>query len=272
MKRFAPTLALMLASFHAQPAAVEPTTRWAEHFRAHGVEGTFVLHEPGANRTRVHDEARPRQGFLPASTFKVPLALIGLETGAVADEHEVFPWDGKPRWRESWERDHTLPSAMKESVVWVYQAIARRVGRPAMRDWLERFDYGNGDLAGGTDLFWLQGGMRVSAFQQVEFLRGLQEGSLPVTARSRRIVREALVAERCGDAVIRAKSGTALGAKDGIAWWVGWVERGGEPVATFALNYRITDSTPHATRFAIAHAILEQEGVIPGARDECRAA
>ncbi|MBK7660457.1 MAG: hypothetical protein IPJ28_15655 [Betaproteobacteria bacterium] len=65
--------------------------------RVPGVSGTFVLDEPGANRLRAYDEARASERFLPASTFKIPHALIGLETGAVVDEHEVFRWDGKPK-------------------------------------------------------------------------------------------------------------------------------------------------------------------------------
>jgi beta-lactamase class D len=263
---------MMLASLHARPATQEVAPQWERHFREQGVAGTFVLHETGPNRTTVYDEARAREGFLPASTFKVPLALIGLETGAVADENEVFRWDGKPRWRESWERDHTMPSAMAESVVWVFQAIARRVGRPVMREWLERFEYGNGELAGGTDLFWLQGGFRVSALEQVEFLRKLQEGRLPVTARSRRIVCDSLAAERRGDCVIRAKSGTAISSRDGVAWWVGWVERGGAPVAYFALNYRTLEATPRATRREIGHVLLEEADVIPKGRERREAA
>jgi beta-lactamase class D len=217
-------------------------------------------------------EARATEGFPPASTFNVPLALIALETGAVTDGNEVFRWDGRPRWRESWERDHTMPAAMRDGVVWAFQAIARRVGRPAMREWLERFEYGNGELAGGTDLFWLQGGFRVSAAQQVEFLRKLVQGRLPVSARSRHIVRDSLDTQRCGDCVIRAKSGTAISSRDGVVWWVGWVERGGETVACFALNYRALEATPRATRRAIGHAILEEAGVIPRGRERLEAA
>jgi beta-lactamase class D len=261
----------MLASFPTRPVTRVDAPQWERYFRERGVEGTFVLHEPGPNRTTVFDEARAREGFLPASTFNVPLALIGLERGAVADADEVFRWDGRPRWRESWERDHTMSSAMREGVVWVFQAIARRVGRPAMREWLERLEYGNGELAGGTDLFWLQGGYRVSAIEQAEFLRRLQEGRLPVTARSRRIASDSLAARRCGGCVIRARSGTANASRDGVAWWVGWVERGGEPVAYFALNYRALDDTPREARFEIGHGILEEAGVLPPARGTARA-
>ena len=66
------------------------------------------------DRMVMTDESRARIGFLPASTFKIPHALIALETGVVADvDKEVIRWDGVPREIEEWNRDHTLRSAMR---------------------------------------------------------------------------------------------------------------------------------------------------------------
>ena len=85
MDRLATSLLLLFASTSALGAAVTARPDWKRHFEARGVEGTFVLFEPARDRTQVFDEARARRGYLPASTFKVPNALIGLETGAIAD-------------------------------------------------------------------------------------------------------------------------------------------------------------------------------------------
>src|SRR5690606_28529958 len=116
-------------------------------------------------------------------------ALIGIETGAIAGEDEVFRWDGTAKPVDAWEADHTLATGLRESVVWMFQEVARRVGKSRMREWLDRFDYGNRDMSGGIDQFWLRGGLRISAVQQVEFLRKLAEGRLPVGPRARRLVR-----------------------------------------------------------------------------------
>ena len=40
---------------------------------------------------------------LPASTFKVPHALIALQTGVV-DDKTVIPWDGRTRDYEVWKK------------------------------------------------------------------------------------------------------------------------------------------------------------------------
>src|SRR5207253_9133030 len=151
----------------------------------------FVLYEPANDRYLVYNASRADQGFLPASTFKIPNALIGIEVGSIADENEVFRWDGKPKVRAAWERDHTLATGMRESVVWMFQEVARRTGKERMREWLDRLEYGNRGMKGGIDLFWLQGRLRVSAMEQVDFLRRLAEGELPMSQRSQRLVRNA---------------------------------------------------------------------------------
>ena len=263
MDRFvSPLLALFTSLGTASPAQVA-RPGWNAHFDARGVRGTFVLYEPAADRHLVCNEARAKQRFIPASTFKIPNALIGLEVGAIADEREVFHWDRKPKVRAAWERDHTLATGMRDSVVWMFQEVARRTGRENMREWLERLDYGNRDMRGGIDLFWLQGALRVSALEQVQFLHRLAEGRLPATQRAQRLVREALAIERTRDYTIYAKTGSSGTTKNSVWWWVGWVERKGRPAAVFAMNFTPAHDTRFDDRFTIGRAILREARVLP---------
>ena len=263
MDRFVSPLLGLLTSFSSAAADTIVRAEWQPHFDAKGVRGTFVVYEPVKDRYLVFNEARAKQRFLPASTFKIPNALIGLEVGAIDDENEVFRWDGKPKPRAAWERDHTLATGMRESVVWMFQEVARRIGHARMREWIDRLDYGNRDIKGGIDLFWLQGAMRVSAREQVDFLRKLSEGALPMTQRSQRLVREALVVEKTPAYKLCAKTGSGGAGQNEINWWVGWIERKGRPVAYFAMNYTPRPSTRFDERFAIGRAILAEAGVLP---------
>ena len=264
MDRLSSPLIALFASLSANAADVVAQPQWQRHFDAKGVRGTFVLFEPAADRYRVLDEARARKGFLPQSTFKIANALVGLETGALNDELEVFHWDGKPKPVALWERDHDLASGMAFSVVWMFQEIARRTGKARMREWLERLDYGNADISGGNDLFWLQGGLRISAMEQVGFLHRLAEGRLAATQRAQRLVRATLAIEKTPEYTLYAKTGTSSQAiKDPVWWWVGWIERKGRPQAYFAMNF-----TPHGAnrfheRFEIGRGILAEAGILP---------
>ena len=262
MDRLASPLVALFASLSAQAADTVVRPEWQSHFAAHGVRGTFVLFEPALDRYTVLDEARARQRFIPASTFKIPNALIGVELGSIADGNEIFKWDGTPKPRPEWERDQTLATGMRDSTVWMFQEVARRTGKARMREWLERLDYGNRDMSGGIDLFWLQGGLRVSAMEQVGFLHKLAEGRLPMSQRSQRLVRSALVIGKSRGWTLFAKTGTS-GGKDAIAWWVGWIERQGRPVAFFAMNYAPRTGSRLEERFVIGRAILREAGVLP---------
>ena len=263
MDRLATPLLLMFASLGAGAAETVARPDWQKYFDGQGVLGTFVLFEPAKSRFQVYDEARARRGYLPASTFKVPNALVGLEVGSIADENEVFRWDGKPKWRPEWEQDQTLASGMKYSTVWMFQEVARRTGKQRMKEWLARLDYGNRDIAGGIDLFWLQGNLRVSAMQQVDFLYKLAEGRLPATQRSQKLVREAMALEKTRDYALYGKTGTTSGRPGAIQWWVGWIERKGRVEAVFAMNLSAAEGTRFEDRFAISRAILNEAGVLP---------
>lgn len=263
MDRLSSPLLLLFASLSATAADIVAKPDWQRHFDAKKVSGTFVLLEPAKDRYLVFNEARARLRFLPASTFKIPNALIGIEVGSIGDEREVFHWDGKPKLRKAWERDHTLDTGMRDSVVWMFQEIARRTGKPRMREWLDRLGYGNRSMAGGIDQFWLQGGLRISAMEQVAFLHRLAEGRLPATQRAQRLVRESMVVEKSREYTLYAKTGTVFSGKDAVSWWVGWVEKKGRPKAFFALNLTPASKNAFGDRFTIARAILAEAGVLP---------
>src|ERR1700712_4300229 len=64
------------------PVVVAKETLLVQIFTEHGVgQGTFVLREGKTGALTVHDSKRAATRFIPASTFKIPNSLIGLETG-----------------------------------------------------------------------------------------------------------------------------------------------------------------------------------------------
>jgi beta-lactamase class D len=263
MDRLSTSLLALFTSWSAAAAQTVERPAWSQAFGAQAVEGSFVLYRPQLDRYDVLDPARARHGYLPASTFKIANALIALDAGTLRDQHEIFRWDGKPKMRRAWERDHTLDSGMRESAVWMFQEIARRTGKARMKEGVRRLGYGNQDIGGGIDLFWLQGSLRVSAMEQVDFLRRLREGRAGATARAARLVRNALVVERTPQFTLYARCGSTGAVREPVAWWVGWIERGGVPSAYFALNYVPAVRTPYAARIAIAQRILRGENLLP---------
>lgn len=116
----------------------------------------------------------------PASTYKIPHALIGLETGAIT-ETTVEKWDGvRHPDQPKWNLDHNVVSAMKPSVLWFFQRMAPRIGAERAHEWLQRFAHGNADASGPITQYWINGRLRISPDEQLAFLAKFYGGTLPV--------------------------------------------------------------------------------------------
>ena len=236
----------------------------AKRFFAVGTAGTFVGYKVEDYLILASDKDRSGEAQLPASTYKVPHSIIALETGVVKDpDKDVFKWDGVKRSIEAWNKDHTLRSAIAVSAVPVYQEIARRIGQERMQKYVDLLEYGNRDIGGGIDQFWLTGNLRIDPMDQVDFIDRLRRGVLPVSKRSQDLVRDILPVTKVGDAVIRAKSGL-LGAEIGkpsLGWMVGWVEKGSEHTV-FALNMDCPEPRHTAARMTVTQQCLSDIGAL----------
>jgi len=212
-------------------------------FRERGLDGTFVLLDLKRGSTRIVGRYAD-QAFLPFSTFKVVNALVGLETGVIPDQHFSLKWDGRVHARLEMNRDHDLQSAMKESVVWFYQEVARRTGAPRMQAQLGAMSYGNGDLSAGIDRFWLEGAFRVTPRAQVDFLSRLRARALPASVAHMELVEKLIHRETTDDGwTLRGKTG--FGQQDGqnVGWLVGLVDHGEDAWAYATLVLGPTSGT-----------------------------
>ena len=195
---------------------------------------------------------------------RFPNTVIALETGVVANLDEpIFKWDGKVRSIdgkpvEAWNRDQPLREAFRNSTVWIYQEIARRVGPERMAHYVSAFDYGNADISGGPiDQFWLSGALRISALGEIAFLDKLRSGSLPVSERAQTLTKEAMVIERTDAYVLRGKTGWAFDQK--IGWFVGWIESKNAS-RLFALNLDVATPQSIKARAEIVKAAARSLG------------
>ena len=201
-----------------------------------GHTGAFILFDMQNKEYLRYNRKRCAERFLPASTFKIPNSLIGLETGIVPDENFVIKWDGIKHRNEEWNKDHTLATAIKFSVVPYYQELARRVGRERFSGYLKRIGYGNQTIGGQIDTFWLDNSLKISADEQIDFLKRFYEYKLPFTKRSINLVKKILPEEKYPSALLKFKTGAGT-KEDGkwLCWIVGYVEKKSN-VYLFALN------------------------------------
>lgn len=256
------TIWTMAGCFAASSAVAEPTSM--KSFNADEVkklmgnsEGCFVAYDPVHNQYFRYNEAMCRERISPYSTFKIFNSLAGLESGFVKDADFLLPWDGvKSDLVVEWNHDHTLRSAVQNSVVWYFRKVATGVGAKKMQAYLKAADYGNEDISGGLTEFWISSSLKISPDEQVNFLRKLCSDTLPFSKRSTAMVKDIIKVKTTDLGVLRGKTGSSY--KDGrwvLGWFVGYVEHDGQPLI-FATCMR-GDGARGANARAVSESILK---------------
>lgn len=247
-----------------RPAAAQDLGR---HFQ--GITGTFVLLDGQTGAFTRWNAARADQRFAPCSTFKIPNTAILLETGAAPDPGFLVKYDPALKTsRESWRHDHTLRTAYRDSVLWYYHALSKKAGLPAEARLVKQFGYGNADTSSGVAgdrPFWIDGSLRISANEQVAFLKRLHENGLGLSERTTRLTRDIMIAGQTPEGTLRAKTGACQphGDAEVTLWYVGYVEKPAG-VWYFALEMGDKDfDRLFPIRESKAREILADLGVFP---------
>jgi beta-lactamase class D len=216
----------------------------SRHFQ--GINGTFVLLNATTGEYQRYNAARAAQRFPPCSTFKIPNTAILLESGVASGPDHLLKYDpALAVSRPEWAKDHTLRSAYAASVLWYYQALGRTAGQAVEDKFVRQFRYGNQNTSGGMNVigrpFWVDGSLRISANEQVEFLKRLHEGALGLSERTTRLTKEIMIAETTPSWTLRGKTGACdPKGKDVSLWYVGSVEK---KDATFYFALQMGDTS-----------------------------
>ncbi|MDO3385882.1 penicillin-binding transpeptidase domain-containing protein [Gilvimarinus sp. SDUM040013] len=203
---------------------------------------TAIIYHESSNTSQYYNTKRSQERFSPFSTFKVPNSVIFLEEGLVNSFSQMLDFDRAQYppegwWPESWQRTPmTFRQALQRSAVPIYRSLSSEVGAQKMAKWLETFDYGNQDISAGIDTFWLGASLKISAREQIQFLRRLRAGEFNVREASLAALQEMMLVEKREDYLLYAKTGAGnLPAGGAIGWYVGWLDRGTDR-QYFALN------------------------------------
>lgn len=197
-------------------------------------DGCFAIREADG-RLLENDHARCAAPRRPYSTFKLANALIAVDAGVLDGPDAAMTWDREripddPDWPEVWREPHTLRTGIAVSAVPYFRTLALELGEERMRAGLAKLAYGNQDITPRLDVFWLSGGLRITAEEELGFVDALAHGRLAVSEHAQATVREVSILAREGGRVLHGKTGSGS-AEDGrpvwLVWQVGYVERDG---------------------------------------------
>lgn len=249
---------------HAQPVVEElPAARAV--LDASGFTGTTLVYDLNNERWMAGHAELVDTEALPASTFKLFSSLVALETRVIHGADEIIPWDGVTRSRTETNVDMNLRDAFRISAVSHYQHLVREIGAGRMGVLLRESGYGNMNMDGGLETFWLSGDLRITPRQQIEFMLRLYQGDLPFRPEVIRTVKDIALMEETETYKLRAKTGLAVvGDQENTGWWVGWVEKD-DNVYFFAtlLLAQHPDDTFIPKRISVTREILSQMNILP---------
>lgn len=257
---------LVLAVACSNPIG-EHHEEWKKYFDEYEVDGCITIYDLKAAKFIDYNSDRCAQRFTPASTFKICNSLIALETKVIADANEIIKWDSVERPIASWNHDQDMEEAFGNSTVWYYQEVTRRIGTDKMQQYLNMLSYGNKKMGSTIDSFWLNGDLRISCDEQIEFLKNFRTLQLPLSKRAMLIVKNIMVLDSTSQYKLSGKTGWGVmqdesteGKVLNIGWFVGYLERG-DNAWFFATNIEAQGNAPEdffAARKEITLNVLKE--------------
>lgn len=209
----------------------------------------------------IYNEKRCHTRYPAASTFKVALSVMAFDSGVLKDESTpVFKWNKVPTPLEAWNKDQTPTTWIRESVVWMSQEITPKIGMDKIEKYLTDFEYGNMDMTAGLKYAWLtpapfikepmQNSLKISAFEEVQFLRKLWRGELKASPESQELTRKIMTHDKSSrGSVLIGKTGSGYRDENydiRLGWFVGHLEKN-QTEYIVIVNFNDTQKEPGRT-------------------------
>ncbi len=197
-----------------------------------------------------YNSIRCNKPIPPDSTFKIALSLMAFDQKLIT-QGTIFKWDGKDRGLSAWNQDQTPQVWLKNSTVWVSQELTPKLGMKKIKCYLNKFNYGNQNFSGdpgknnGLTNAWLSSSLKISAAQQLAFLKALIGNKLPVSQIAMRNTKANMYLETSPNGwKLYGKTGAGSSVHQLInnqgapqdSWFVGFVEKNDKRYI-FVLNF-----------------------------------
>lgn len=204
----------------------------------------------------------------PMSSFKIPIAIMAFDSGLLRDEQQMLKWDGKKDEREVVNQDHNAITFMRDSVVWFSQRITTKLGEKKFQDYLNKFEYGNKEIRPSLTTAWLANpgsdtpALRISAYEQVEFMKRLWTNTLPVGQRAMDLTKKITYLETSPKGFkLNGKTGSNFYDKARrmhFGWFISHLERGDQEYIAVINMSDVIPSDEEGYGGAKAKAILKR--------------
>lgn len=193
--------------------------------------GCFLVQTADKKDLKVFRPQEMDVRYSPVGTFYPLLALISLEQGSINRLFNYLYWDKQNYVLQSWNRNQTLTSALKDSVEWYFEGLAEMTSLKDFSQILSNLNYGNADVSG--DVFWSDSSLKISSREQLDFWTRFATRELSFKKKNIAFIEKKLMIISNSNVVVYGQEGTSGGAwftgKQKIntygktAWFVGYL-------------------------------------------------
>ena len=185
--------------------------------------GSFVMYSMKKDKYYIYNEKESRKRYSPDSTYKIYLALFGLDRHIISDKNSRMSWNHNHYPFDSWNKDQDLNTAIQNSVNWYFERISNQLSKNYTSDQLKQLNYGNKNL-GSYKAYWLEDSLKISNLEQVIVLKNMMEQNSYFSKNEKKQLSSSLLIRKNENYELYGKTGTGIvNGKYNNGWFVGYV-------------------------------------------------
>ncbi|HDB3788594.1 TPA: beta-lactam sensor/signal transducer BlaR1 [Staphylococcus aureus] len=185
--------------------------------------GSFVMYSMKKDKYYIYNEKESRKRYSPDSTYKIYLALFGLDRHIISDKNSRMSWNHNHYPFDSWNKDQDLNTAIQNSVNWYFERISNQISKNYTSDQLKQLNYGNKNL-GSYKAYWLEDSLKISNLEQVIVLKNMMEQNNHFSKNEKKQLSSSLLIRKNENYELYGKTGTGIvNGKYNNGWFVGYV-------------------------------------------------
>ncbi|HDK7802909.1 TPA: beta-lactam sensor/signal transducer BlaR1 [Staphylococcus aureus] len=185
--------------------------------------GSFVMYSMKKDKYYIYNEKESRKRYSPDSTYKIYLALFGLDRHIISDKNSRMLWNHNHYPFDSWNKDQDLNTAIQNSVNWYFERISNQISKNYTYDQLKQLNYGNKNL-GSYKAYWLEDSLKISNLEQVIVLKNMMEQNNHFSKNEKKQLSSSLLIRKNENYALYGKTGTGIvNGKYNNGWFVGYV-------------------------------------------------
>ncbi|HCY1269436.1 TPA: beta-lactam sensor/signal transducer BlaR1 [Staphylococcus aureus] len=185
--------------------------------------GSFVMYSMKKDKYYIYNEKESRKRYSPDSTYKIYLALFGLDRHIISDKNSRMSWNHNHYPFDSWNKDQDLNTVIQNSVNWYFERISNQISKNYTSDQLKQLNYGNKNL-GSYKAYWLEDSLKISNLEQVIVLKNMMEQNNHFSKNEKKQLSSSLLIRKNENYELYGKTGTGIvNGKYNNGWFVGYV-------------------------------------------------